>query len=86
MSDNIPTTSQVNTYWVQYHFTCQIWDYEDEEWSPHADFDSWRFTCLKRDIKNKVTEYIRNNLLNCEKIKDLQVSIDKAYVTTDYEV
>lgn len=76
----------MNTWWVDYAFKYEYYDIETGKWESYHDFDARRFHCIKKDIKKKVKEYIETYELQGEKYKNLVVTINDQYITTDCEV
>ena len=45
-----------------------------------------RFKCRKRDIKKEVEKHIREVDYLEEELRDLEITIDDCYITTEHEV
>ena len=74
-----------NTWWVEFTYTYEYWDCENQAWCPEESYDADRFHCLKKDIKKEVEKWI-NMELRGDKIRNLHINIDDQYMTTEYEV
>lgn len=73
------------TYWVSYSFKYKYLDELSGQWEEYEDFDSRRFSCKKKDIYKKVKEYVEQEI-ESETYKNLKITINDSYLTTDYEV
>lgn len=77
----------MNTYWVDYSFSFECKDPEDEEWYEYKGGDGRRFQCRKRDIKKEVEKrVIFDEDLNHEEYRNLKITIVDYYITTDCEL
>jgi hypothetical protein len=74
-----------NTWWVEYSCRYSHYDIQEKKWCEENDFDAGRFHCLKKDIPNEVRKVVEEDLEG-ETYKNLTISIDDQYITTDYEV
>lgn len=74
-----------NTWWVEYTYTYEYWDSEENEWLEYDDCDADRFHCLKKDIKKEVEKRILEDLSG-DKFRNLKINIYDKYITTDCEV
>ena len=45
-----------NTWWVEFTYTYEYWDYDSQTWCSEESYDAGRFHCLKKDIKKEVEE------------------------------
>lgn len=50
------------TYWVDYSFTYEYFDTEENDWVEYEDFDAGRFHCLKKHILGAVRSQIEKDL------------------------
>lgn len=73
------------TYLVDFSWTYEYLDGESGQWEQYKDFDARRFHCKKKDIKKEVRKYVEQELEG-ETYKDLEVIINKHYLTTEHEV
>lgn len=73
-----------NTWWVEYKYTYEF--HNGFGWVEEYDFGSGRFRCNKKDIPNKVREYIEEYELRFEKYRNLQIKITDKYITSDVEL
>lgn len=73
------------TYWVDYCFTYEYFDDEEYDWQKFEDFGSGRFHCLRKHIPGAVFEHVAKELEG-EKYRNLKVTINDFYITTDFEV
>ena len=73
------------SWWVSYTWEYEYLNRDEAKWESYCDYDSGRFDCRKKDIKKTVTEYVKN-LLYFEKYRNLNVTINDAYMTTTEEV
>lgn len=76
----------MNTYWVEYTFSCQWRHKEDGKWYPETDSSAGRFRCLKKDIKKEVKNEIIDETYYGEELKDIKIKITDCYLTTDCEI
>ena len=76
----------MNTWWVDYTFEYEYYDSETGSWEPYCDCDAGRFNCTKKETKKKVKEYIETYELQGEQYRNLVVTINDRYMTTDCEV
>lgn len=76
----------MNTWWVDYTFEYEYYDSEDGTWEHCCDFDSGRFHCIKKEIKKNVRNYIETYELQGEQYRNLVVTINDQYITTDCEI
>ena len=73
------------TWWVDYSFTYEYFDTEENAWIEYEDFDAGRFHCLKKHIPGAVTAQVEKDLEG-EQYRNLKVKINDSYQTTDVEV
>ena len=77
----------MNTYWVDYSYTFECKDPEDEEWYEYEGGDAGRFQCQKKNIKKEVEkQVIFDEGLNMEEYRNLKITIVDYYITTDCEI
>lgn len=76
----------MNTWWVDYTFEYEYFDNETGEWEQYCDCDAGRFHCTKKNIKEEVTKHIVTYELQDEQYRNLLVTINDKYITTDCEV
>ena len=76
----------MNTWWVDYTFEYEYYDSETGEWESYCDYDAGRFKCTKKEIKKNVKKHIETYELQGEQYKNLVVTINDQYITTDCEV
>ena len=76
----------MNTWWVDYTFEYEYYDSETGTWESYCDYGAERFTCTKKELKKKVRDYVESYELQGEKYKNLVVTINDRYITTDCEV
>lgn len=75
----------MKTWWVEFEWTCMIYDPEENEWFEDDDCDACRFQCLKKNIPEEVRKHVEEEL-EYEKYKGLKINISDCYQTTDCEV
>ena len=73
------------TYWVEFQFKYKFWDGAENDWCEEESFDAKRFHCPKKEIKKEVERAVLADL-ECEKIKDLEITITDYYITSDCEL
>ena len=71
-------------WWVSYSWECEI--FYDGQWNAESSFDEGRFACRKKDLKNAVTEHIKEDELNGDFYRNLKVTISDSYITTPTEI
>lgn len=81
---------RTNTYWVSFSWTYLLWmgnicEEGEPEWEETDDCDATRFRCPKTEIKHEVEKYIKRELTGC-KYKNLKITIDDSYITSDEEL
>ena len=77
----------MNTYWVDYSYSFEYKDPEDEEWYEYEGGDGGRFQCKKRDIKKEVEkQVIFDEAFKPDEYRNLKIIINDYYITTDCEV
>lgn len=79
---------RTNTYWVSFTWTYLLWmEVEEGEWGWEEvdDCDAGRFRCPKSEIKHEVEEYVKQEL-QYDKYKNLKVTIEDFYITSDEEL
>ena len=72
-----------NTYYVQYKFSYEYFDTQENAWIPSTDFD-YRIVSdtLKRDIPKKVKDDVLYDMRNDE-IRGFKFEITEIYQTSD---
>lgn len=81
---------RTNTYWVSFSWTYLLWmgnicEEGEPEWEEADDCDATRFRCQKAEIKHEVEKYIKRELEGC-KYKNLKITIEDSYITSDEEL
>ena len=74
------------SWWVEYSYSYEVYDQEEQKWDEERDFHSARFDCTKKEIKQAVTDYIKQGVLDGEQYRNLNVYINDCYMTTTEEV
>lgn len=73
-----------STYWVSFSWTYKYQDPETGELTEEEESEAMRFQCPKKDIKKRVKEYVDDWAdVPC---KDIKITIDDYYLTTEYEI
>lgn len=73
------------SWWVDYSWTYEWYDKENNEWVRERGFDGERFACHKKDIKKEAKKRIEEGELYGMYYRNLKVYIDDAYMTTACE-
>ena len=73
------------TWWVSYSWTYEWMEEESGEWITDTDFESERFYCQKKDIKNEAKRKAVESMIGM-KYRNLEITIDDCYRTTTEEV
>lgn len=81
---------RTNTYWVSFSWTYLLWmgdicEEGENEWEETYDCDERRFRCCKKEIKHQVEEYVKKELMY-EKYRNLKITIEDYYITSDEEL
>lgn len=82
--------SKTNTYWVSFSWTYLLWmgdvcEEGENEWDESEYCEAMRFRCPKKDVKKEVEAYVKNEL-KYDKYKDLKITIEDCYLTSDEEL
>ena len=75
----------LTTWWVEFNYSYEYFDEEENKWFTEKMSDAKRFTCKKSTIKDNV-EYWLAEELEFEDYKNLKITITDFYPTTDCEV
>ena len=75
----------LTTWWVEFSYSYEYYDEEENKWFKENEFDAQRFTCKKDTIKENVEAWVIEEL-EFEDYKNLKIKITDFYPTTDSEV
>ena len=72
-------------WWVSYSWTYEWLEEESGEWITDTDFESERFYCQKKDIKNEAKRKVIESMIGI-KHRNLEITIGDCYRTTIEEI
>lgn len=73
------------TWWVSFSWTYRWYDPWSKTWSDESDCHACRFRCREENIERHARRYVLGEL-DGEEYRDLRITINDHYITTDYEV
>ena len=73
------------SWWVDYSWSYEVFDEENQEWVSEDSFEAERFSCRKKDIKKEAKKRIEDRWLCGVQYRNLKVRINDCYMTTACE-
>jgi hypothetical protein len=77
---------KLKTYWIEYSIDYEFYDQLEAKWQKEHWHDADRFKCRKRDIKNEVHKRLHEELFLDGSERNVVITINDCYETTECEV
>lgn len=84
--DSYNSNPKLKTYWVEYSVDYEFYDHYYAKWQKEHWHDANRFKCHKRDIKKEVAQRLHEELFLDGSEKNVVITINDLYETTECEI